>query len=270
MQVTLQKNLILIRVDFDTLHSTWIKHFLSHHAHEILFLPRAFLVFHNEGLNSHRNDFLKILSRKFAHQNDISQKFFLKSLQKLKHLPIKIQLIKREERQNISVSLEVKDSTSVSVTLERANSWLMYYLHSQLHQYIQISTSKYMLLNVKSMDAKSRLERALNRRHILHFDVAYNYNSTFMQELYADFAGFDTSYNETKKIEFVDSQTEHYYTVLECQIGASQNALKKSYKKLVKIYHPDSVYRESIDVVSDYTHKFQLLQEAYTALRIVS
>ena len=62
----------------------------------------------------------------------------------------------------------------------------------------------------------------------------------------------------------------HYYTVLECPVGSSQDALKRSYKKLVKVYHPDRVHCESSATVDRYTQKFQLLQEAYQALRIVS
>jgi DnaJ-class molecular chaperone len=53
-------------------------------------------------------------------------------------------------------------------------------------------------------------------------------------------------------------------------VGASQDALKKSYKKLTKVYHPDKIFHESPHMIEHYTHKFQLLQEAYEALRIVS
>jgi len=57
---------------------------------------------------------------------------------------------------------------------------------------------------------------------------------------------------------------------LECPVGATQDALKKSYKKLAKVYHPDKIVHESPNMIAHYTQKFQLLQEAYTALRIVS
>ena len=67
-----------------------------------------------------------------------------------------------------------------------------------------------------------------------------------------------------------EDENLQFYTVLECPVGASQDALKKSYKKLTKVYHPDKIFHESPHMVNHYTHKFQLLQEAYTALRIVS
>jgi curved DNA-binding protein CbpA len=55
--------------------------------------------------------------------------------------------------------------------------------------------------------------------------------------------------------------------VLQCPFGASQDALKDSYKKLAKVYHPDKILQEEAYMIKHYTQKFQLLQEAYAALR---
>ena len=114
--------------------------------------------------------------------------------------------------------------------------------------------------------AKGRLERALNKRHILHYQIRYTYDAFFMQNLYSEYGQFQYEDHSDDEID----EMLHYYTVLECPVGSSQDALKRSYKKLVKIYHPDKVHCESPATVDRYTRKFQLLQEAYEALRIVS
>jgi curved DNA-binding protein CbpA len=88
-----------------------------------------------------------------------------------------------------------------------------------------------------------------------------------MSKLYSDFASF--SFGDLAK-EDEEEEKKVFYTVLECPVGASQDALKKSYKKLTKVYHPDKVFHEAPHMVEHYTQKFQLLQEAYTALRVVS
>ena len=67
--------------------------------------------------------------------------------------------------------------------------------------------------------------------------------------------------------EVEEEENTHFYTVLECPIGASQDALKKSYKELIKVYHPDKVYNEQPHMIEHYTQKFQLLQKAYKALK---
>ncbi|MCW9027137.1 MAG: J domain-containing protein, partial [Thiovulaceae bacterium] len=93
------------------------------------------------------------------------------------------------------------------------------------------------------------------------------YDNRFMSKLYSDFANY--SFGDLCREEEEEVNKE-FYMVLECPIGASQDALKKSYKKLAKVYHPDKVIHESPHMVTHYTQKFQLLQEAYQALRIVS
>ena len=88
-----------------------------------------------------------------------------------------------------------------------------------------------------------------------------------MSKLYSDFANF--SFGDLCSAQ-EDESNNKFYTVLECPIGASQDVLKKSYKKLVKVYHPDKIIHESPNMINHYTQKFQLLREAYEALRIVS
>jgi DnaJ-domain-containing protein 1 len=124
-----------------------------------------------------------------------------------------------------------------------------------------------LVVDVSDYKSKARLERALNKRHILHYQIHYTYDNRFMSKLYSDFANY--SFGDLCKNEQEDEK-KHLYTILECPIGASQDALKKSYKKLVKVYHPDKIIHEEPSMVKHYTQKFQLLQEAYTALRVVS
>jgi DnaJ-class molecular chaperone len=88
-----------------------------------------------------------------------------------------------------------------------------------------------------------------------------------MSKLYSDFANF--SFGDLTKADEIEAKKE-FYTILECPIGASQDALKKSYKKLTKVYHPDKVIHEAPHMVQHYTQKFQLLRDAYEALRVIN
>jgi DnaJ-domain-containing protein 1 len=145
--------------------------------------------------------------------------------------------------------------------------WVLNYLRSQLEVYVERGTDISLVIDVSDFKAKARLERALNKRHILHYQIQYSYDNRFMSKLYSDFANF--SFGDLCKNQNED-ENMRLYTVLECPVGASQDALKKSYKKLAKVYHPDKIIHENPNMVRHYTQKFQLLQEAYTALRIVS
>jgi DnaJ-like protein len=266
MNIVLCNNLILITTGFETLNTSWMKEFLNHHVRGMLFLPKAVLVFRNETLTEVRKDFLTQLSEHHAKIHDFNHEFFLRSMLKYGTQPIKIELEKQEEPESIKVNLYAYDKNTVLISLEQPNSWVINYMRSQLEVYIERGTDISLVVDVSDYKAKSRLERALNKRHILHYQIKYTYDNHFMSKLYSDFANF--SFGDLAKYE--EEEKKEFYTILECPVGASQDALKKSYKKLTKVYHPDKIFHESPHMIEHYTHKFQLLQEAYEALRIVS
>jgi len=267
MKIVLRNNLILITTDFETLNVPWMQDFLNHHTRGMLFLPKAVLVFRNESLSDVRKDFIKQLSEFHASKHDFSHEFFLRSMLKYGNQPIRIELEEMEEPETVKVKLYAYDRDTVLISLDQPNSWVVNYLRSQLEVYVERGTDISLVVDVSEYKAKSRLERALNKRHILHYQIQYTYDNHFMSKLYADFSNF--SFGDLCKNEENDENV-HFYTILECPVGASQDALKKSYKKLTKVYHPDKVFHEAPNMVEHYTQKFQLLQEAYTALRVVS
>lgn len=240
--------------------------FLNHHSRGMLFLPKAVLVFRNETLTEVREEFIQQLSEHHAKIHDFNHEFFLKSMLKFGTQPIKIELEKLQNPEIIKVNLYAYDKNTVLISLKTPNSWVLNYMRSQLEVYVERGTDLSLVIDVSDFKAKARLERALNKRHILHYEIQYTYDNHFMSKLYSDFANFSFGDLCNKK----EDETTLFYTVLECPVGASQDALKKSYKKLTKVYHPDKIIHESPHMVEHYTQKFQLLQEAYTALKVVS
>ncbi|PHS58564.1 MAG: molecular chaperone DnaJ [Sulfurimonas sp.] len=267
MEIVLSNNLILIRTDFETLNAEWMKEFLNHHSRGMLFLPKAVLVFRNETLTEVREEFLSTLSQYHAKKHDFSHEFFLRSMLKYGNQPIKIELDKLQNQETLKVNLYAYDKDTVLISLNYPNPWVVNYLRSQLEVYVERGTDISLVVDVSDYRAKARLERALNKRHILHYQIQYTYDNHFMSKLYSDFASFSFG-NLCSDDE--NDENQHFYTVLECPIGASQDTLKKSYKKLVKVYHPDKIIHEEPHMINHYTQKFQLLQEAYTALKIIS
>ncbi len=267
MEIVLRNNLILVTTDFDTLNTQWMRDFLSNHSRGMLFLEKAVLVFRNETLSEAREEFIKELSQFHAAKHDFSHEFFLRSMLKFGNQPIRVELNRDEEPQNVKVNLYAYNSDTVLISLDYPNSWVLSYLRSQLEVYVERGTDTSLVLDVSDYGAKARLEKALNKRHVLHYQISYSYNERFISKLYSDFANF--SFGTLCRDED-DVQKNHFYTVLQCPIGASQDALKDSYKRLAKAYHPDKILQEAPHMIKHYTQKFQLLQEAYSALRIVS
>lgn len=267
MEIVLQPDVLLIRTGFSTLETEWMGDFLTSQSEHMLYLPRAVLVLHSGQSLEIKKYFFECLCDYYAETHDLDKAFFLRALNRCLTKPVKIELDRLEGPETIQAELYAHNAQTVSVLLEVPNRWVISYLRSQLSPYVLDSSVSEVVVDVSGFRAKARLERALNRRHLLHYSIQYCYDAHFLQRLYANFADFD--FDDTLQREKIDI-IMHYYTVLKCPVGASQDALKKSYKKLVKVYHPDRVYSEDDTVVSHYTQKFQLLQEAYEALRIVS
>jgi hypothetical protein len=266
MDIILQNNMIVVRCSFDILKSPWMDEFLNTHSQDMLFLPKSVLVFSNSSLLAVKEDFVHSLCMYYTKDLETDNDFYFRSVMRYIKYPVKIELQEQEVAETIEVRLQARSSSEVQIKLDRPNRWVMSYLKSQLGTYIEQEGLMNLFLDLPDNKAKARLERALNKRHILHYRVQYTYDAYFMQNLYSEYGQFEYEDHTDDEID----EMMHYYTVLECPVGSSQDALRKSYKKLVKVYHPDRVHCENEDRVNHYTQKFQMLQEAYTALRIVS
>jgi len=263
MNIVLRNNLILITTDFETLNASWMKEFLDKHTRGMLFLEKSVLVFGNKILTPVRERFLQELSKHYASKHEFSHEFFLRSMLKFATQPIKIELNKLEKPVDVNVHLYAYDKDTVLITLKTPNSWITNYMRSQLEVYVERGTDISLVVDVSDYKAKNRLDKMLNKHHVLHYNLKYSYDNDFISKLYSDFANFSFNdfYSSSKNDEL-----KKYYTILECPIGASKGIIKKNYKKLSKVYHPDKVFSEDPDMLEYYTKKFQLLQEAYTYL----
>ncbi|MBU0631036.1 J domain-containing protein [bacterium] len=266
MEIVLQNNLILIRTNFNTLNQGWMRDFLTKHSKNMLFLPRAVLIFKNQLLIQSREEFLNVLGSYHANKHDLPEYFFKNSLLKLRNKPIKIELVSLQDIQEVSVEVYARDKYTVDISLYYPNSWVMSFLIGQFGIYVLQSSDNSISLDVSDSIAKTMLERVLNKKNVLHYEIQYSYDNDFLRRLYNGFSMFDYEEHNDEKID----KMIQFYNALECPVGASLEVIKKNYKKLVRVYHPDRIFHHSPGMLDHYTQKFQLLQEAYSALKSVS
>jgi len=264
MNIVLHDNLICITTQFETLNSKWMKNFLNHHHRGMLFLQNAVLVFQNDALKSIREKFLLQASQDLASKNEFSYEFFQRSLLRCSSRPIRIELDKNQKAETVKVNLYVYDKDTILISLRTPNAWVMNYFRSQLQIYIERGTDMSLVLDVKDQKAKARFDKTLNKRYILHYEIEYIYDNHFLSKLYSDFASF--GFGNLGKDSTLDKRVK-FYSILECPVGASKEILKKNYRKLAKVYHPDKIINEQPEMLGYYTQKFQNLQEAYSTLK---
>ena len=78
----------------------------------------------------------------------------------------------------------------------------------------------------------------------------------------------DQSYNQEQKQETSSTERKDPYNVLNVSKNASQEEIKKAYRKLANQYHPDKVAHLGKEFQNLAEERFKEVQEAYQTLRI--
>ena len=262
MRVVLRNNAIFVQGGSNTLEEPWMEDFFDHHIHNTLFLDNGVLVLNNEGSAEQKDEFLDTLSDFYTKANDLSSPFYRRSLRKCRSAAVRIE-VPYKKLEKIDVELYAVDRNRVQITFLIQNLWIMRYLKQQLSSLVLNSSSNQIDIDVSTMSAKARLEKALNRREVLHYQINYHYDDAFMSRLYGHYNGWGEGSDAIDRMI-------RYHGVFELPLGSKADDLKKRYRQLAKRYHPDRFHTKSPEVINKYTEKFKLLQEAYDALKAAS
>ncbi|MCI4406832.1 MAG: J domain-containing protein [Sulfuricurvum sp.] len=262
MRVVLRNNAIFVQGSSNTLEESWMEEFFDHHIHNTLFLENGVLVLNNENSANQKEEFLETLSERFAKANELSSPFYTRSLKRCKTAAVRIEVPFRES-EKVDVEVYAFGPDRVKLSVLTPNRWVMRYLKQQLSSMVTSSTNDALFIDVTTQQSRARLEKTLNRREVLHFTINYLYDDMFMSRLYGNYRGWGQSNDAIDKMI-------RYHAIFEIPMGSSPEDLKKRYRTLAKRYHPDRVQNKNSKIINKYTEKFQLLQEAYGALRAVS
>lgn len=84
-------------------------------------------------------------------------------------------------------------------------------------------------------------------------------------EIEVDINSYDDIYYEDLKNISIEENTleKKYYKILELEYGANFNSIKKSYKKMLKKYHPD-LFQNQPDKLKSAQEVTRQINEAYT------
>jgi hypothetical protein len=262
VRVVLRNNAIFVQGGSKTLEEPWMEDFFDHHIHNTLFLDNGVLVLNNEGSIEKKEEFLDTLSDCYTTANELSSPFYRRSLRKCRSAAVRIEIPYRKA-EKVDIELFAFGPNRVKLTFLTPNRWIMRYLKQQLSSLVTSCTSNQIYIDVSSIASKGRLEKALNRREVLHYVINYKYDEEFMSKLYGNYKGWGHSNDEIDKMI-------RYHAIFDLPVGSKLEDLKKRYRQLAKRYHPDRVNMKSPEIINKYTEKFKLLQEAYGALQAVS
>ncbi len=257
MDITLQSNIIVIRTSRESLELEWMSSFIKNYKEELLFLSHSVIIYHNEAQEEQKREFLTKACELYADTESLDSTFFIKAILCCIHYPVKIEMSDTKLRmKNLDVTLKALEGHRISMTLNRADPWFFVYMQSKLSQHFEAVSEREMVFVLDSLESKGILERSLNRNHIFSRRVKYHYDEDFLRKM------FECGKSANRKV------SHHYYAILGCDANATADELKSSYKKLVKAYHPDRIVHLNDEAqIGAYTRKFQMVQEAYQALK---
>ncbi|MFZ2889313.1 hypothetical protein, partial [Sulfuricurvum sp.] len=189
MRVVLRHNAIFVQGSSNTLEEPWMEEFFDHHIQNTLFLDNGVLVLNNENSSNQKEDFLENLSERYTKMNELSGTFYSRSLKRCKSAAVRIE-VPYKKSENVDVKLYAYGPDRVKLTFLTPNAWVMRYLKQQLSALIVSSTMNDIYIDISTSTAKARLEKTLNRREVLHFQIKYHYDKNFMSRLYGNYRGW--------------------------------------------------------------------------------
>lgn len=123
-----------------------------------------------------------------------------------------------------------------------------------------------------SIQIKQYMEYA-SRLQLMHFlfgialaDGHFHENEVKMIDRIAGYLGLSSHDFQSIKSMFIKDTTSAY-TILEITPDASDDEIKKAYRKMAVKYHPDKVSHLGVDVAKAAKEKFQKLSTAYNQIK---
>ena len=116
------------------------------------------------------------------------------------------------------------------------------------------------------MDYASRLQLLHYLFGIALADGQSHPDEISMIDLISNYMGIKQNDLDSIKAMFIKDQ-ESAYKVLEISADATDNEVKKAYRRMATKYHPDKVVHLGPDVQKAAKEKFQMLNQAYTRIK---
>ena len=268
MQISFSPEMLAITVEDDASTFYHLQNIIEKNFSKRIGRKDKTIVFKQEYENVQRRYFLKLVDKIYRRKNEFYDKNISNKIKNAIDKTIKITHLKSNQlQQQLKIDMKIEDNYAVVFSLGSKNSILVTYLRN----YFKNHLVKYRLRNntitlyPQSENTAKLLDKLLNQKEIIgcYVDFIYDindflrYKSTLMKKM-----------ERKRKFNALYSLLEEFYDVLECKAEDSFETIRKSYLKLVKQYHPDTISHKNPSLTSHYSDKFQDIQHAYEMIKI--
>lgn len=165
--------------------------------------------------------------------------------------PIKIEF-KNALKKQINVNVEIMENNFLRFNLNLFDEYFINELKSIAGKYVAYIDydARSIIVDISTNNSKyNTKELLLNEKNLF-------YTFSDKKEIF-----------KSLEVSQIENKLDNYFILLNSTQGDSMKIIKKRYKKLRKKYHPDNVFHQKDDMTEEYTKKFQLLQNAYNAVK---
>lgn len=165
--------------------------------------------------------------------------------------PIKIEF-KNAIKKQINVNVEIMEKSLLRFSLNLFDACFLDELKSIVGKYVAYSDddTRGIIVDVGTNALKNDTKELLsNEKNLLY--IFSDKNEIF----------------KSLEVLQIEDKLDDYFIVLNSTQDDSMKIITKRYKKLRKTYHPDNVFYQKDDAAQEYTKKFQLIQNAYNAIK---
>ena len=192
-----------------------------------------------------------LYSRVTNNQTQDMKELLIKRIKK----PIRIQF-KNKIVQKAKIFIEFPSSNILRFSMQNGDYTSLAFIKSKFNGHVReySFSNRYIEINIKNNSVKSALKLFIESGHIQNSYIKFIYkNEDFFLAL---------------RLKYLPTELEKALNILGLSNEKSMKVIKKSYKKLVKQYHPDTVYYGSKGQIEDYSRKFQLIKNSYDVIKL--
>lgn len=263
MQISLQSNSILLKIEQNSTHLHPILHFIENSFKDIRYSVNTIKIFNSHEEITRKKYLLKWLYKVIRKQDENIYTSFLKIKQNL-FLPIYIETISTKPlEKTISITIEhLAKNNELKIKCNEYNKILISSFQRLFKNTIVFSFDrKNFKIKILTKSDLLILKSLLSRKKICGVSVIFITHSLN----FAQFQSQKDNDNEAEKA--YKTKLLKSYKALGVHKSTSHKEIKKNYKELLKKYHPDRVSNQGKEAVQLYTKRFQIIQEAYTLVK---
>lgn len=287
MEVEIAGREIRLTIEENSINHKIIDNFCKKNFSNILKLSNTMIIYHRDNELSKKKYFLNWVYTAYKKTNKQVKVEFLQELQSLYALPVRVKIKgKKNILHGIKIRITFPHKNLMRMNIEALNNVpVTYFSHVFKKGLIEVRGRD---IDIKTtVTSITELRRILDRDKILGLPVTFTFNEKIVNKLFAKLdeklktKRSKTHYSNNSRFKNRERREhrnhhsineevevlENSYKILNCLKDDSEKKIKKQYLKLVKEFHPDTVYGQGEDIIEHYTKKFQEISDAYSTIQ---